>query len=126
MRFDPPDTVFVKFTGEISGADVRELVAGIKSRLAGHGYFLFLADVSDAGRASADARSAGAGKLDYQVRGVAFIGASPRMRILFGLVATASNLLLKRRDNPIHFFATELQARAWLSERRRKVLAERR
>jgi hypothetical protein len=123
VKYELPDIVFLKFIGDITGPDVSEITAACKPWMIDHEYLLLLVDLSDMGRALPDARTAGKEKGEYEMRGTAFFGASPRIRILVNLVVSALNILLKRIDNPVRFFATEAQARAWLSERR-KILTD--
>ena len=56
-------------------------------------------------------------------RGIAIFGGSFQVRLLSKLLVGAVNLFSRpRRDNPVHFCDTEVEARAWI-EQRRRVLA---
>src|SRR5262245_48834777 len=109
VRYEPPDIVFLKFIGDLTGPDVSEITTACKPWMIGHEYLLLLVDFSDTGSILPSARSAGRGSesAEYVMRGTAFFGTSRRMRIVCELVTTALNILLKRLDNPFHFFETE-------------------
>lgn len=83
-----------------------------------------LIDMSRVGTISPEARliaRAEAGHLP--LRGTAVFGASFHHRVI-ALLANKAATLLKKDHQPIAFFATEAEARAWIDERRRVVLAK--
>src|SRR5262249_43834025 len=103
VRYEPPDIVFLKFIGDLSGPDVSEIIAACRSWMDGHEYLLLLVDFSETGSILPTARSAGKEKAGYVMRGTAFFGTSARIRIVANLVVTGLNILLKRNDNPFQF-----------------------
>jgi hypothetical protein len=56
-------------------------------------------------------------------RGIAFCGGRGPQRVVMNFIVRAINLFTGR-DNPVRFFETEQEARAWLVERRRAIRAE--
>jgi hypothetical protein len=129
--YEPPDLYITKFVGDIDAADLRR-IAEEQNRLfeqqlpGGRDYILALADVSAVGRITADARKAfGQMAPSVKVCGTAIIGASFPIRVIATLVNKAGNLLANRTQmNPVCFFGTEAEARAWLAERRAIVAKE--
>jgi hypothetical protein len=77
VRYEPPDIVFMKFVGDISGPDVREVVTTIRSRTRGYDYLLLLIDLSDTGSVLPEARSASRARLEDGLR----IGAPARRTV---------------------------------------------
>src|SRR5262249_38644778 len=118
VRYEPPDIAFWRFVGDLSEADMQGLLNEIFAQAAGREYLLLLVDFSSMGRPSPAARRLGVEKTPFDGRGTAIFAASASLRILAITVSTAYNLLAKRTNNPIRFFDTEVQARAWLDQRR--------
>jgi hypothetical protein len=125
LRFEEPDLVVFTFVGDITAAEVRESLEDLKGFAAGRPYVLELADMTRAGTMPAEVRKQAAETLKgMPFRGVALFGASFQLRVFANLFINAVNLFT-RQDNPGAFFKTEIEARAWLDERRRLVAAER-
>ena len=129
--YEPPDLYITTFVGDIDAADLMR-IADEQNRLfeqqlpGGRDYILVLADVSAIGRITADARKTFANLApSVKVCGTAIIGASFPIRVIATLVNKAANLLANRaQSNPVCFFGTEAEARAWLAKRRAIVAQE--
>lgn len=123
QRWEPPDTMFARYVGDLHADDVRAGQAEVKARQQGLPYFLILIDVSLLNSVSTEARRAMAenGETAKSLRATAIVGASFHFRAIGTMVARAVALLNRHNDNPIRFFSTEADARTWLAERRRML-----
>ena len=116
------------FIGDISGDEMRRLLAAQKAVMTGSPRLLLLIDLSRVGSVSPEARKAGAANdannPEEKALGTAIFGASLPVRMLATLVTMAGSVLrkLKSTDSPVRFFETEREALAWLSERRAEVV----
>ncbi len=113
------------FIGDISGEEMRRLLAVQKAVMTGSPRLLLLIDLSRVGSVSAEARKAGAANdSEEKALGTAIFGASAPVRMLAQLVTMAGSVLrkLKSTDSPVRFFETEKEALAWLSERRAEAI----
>ncbi len=128
VRFEPPDLCIGTFVGDITPEDMAAMFDDLRRFSRGRPHVLTLADLTRCGTLSAAARKAAAdaGK-GLPVRGAAVVGASFQMRMFATLMTRALNLFNGASDtyNPLRFFDTEAEARAWLAERRRSVSQER-
>jgi hypothetical protein len=124
-RWEPPDTSYIAYIGDITGDHQRELIAASWRHRSGdipHGFVLI--DVSRLRRLSAEAREISSAHARQgpdatgPVRGTAIFGASFHIRVIANFGTKAYNLLKRQNDNPVRFFDTEAAARAWLAERR--------
>lgn len=126
LTFEEPDLMFMRVRGEINEQDARLMLAEQKKFSAGKPYVLGLSDISEFAGISPQARKFIAKEsATFPFRGGALIGASFQTRIMANLILTAIGLFL-RKDNPMHFFETEKEARTWLEERRRVLAREKR
>lgn len=120
IRFEPPDIVFSRPDGDMSAAEMRqimELVALLPEPEKG----LFgIIDASKAGRSDpAAVKMPDVRALSRKHRAVIYINARFYQRTLVGIFQRANKLLKVAPDNgPIHFFDTEAEARAWIAEQR--------
>jgi hypothetical protein len=122
IRFEPPDLFWIAADGDVSEQDMNAITAHLLEASAGMSNVLVLADLSRIGDIERDGRKRAhrAKRPDY--RAVALYGANFAARIAITLVLGAARLLGKwNAQSPARFFATEAQARAWLSERRREL-----
>jgi hypothetical protein len=125
-RWDPPDIAFLALIGDISGHDMQRLIEVTLLSVAGRSYVLGLIDFTRVGTISPEARMiARTSASHFPMRGTAIFGGGFHHRVLALLVNKAASLL-KKDHQPIAFFATEEEARAWLDERREVVLAKER
>jgi hypothetical protein len=124
FRWEPPDICYLAYDGDVDSDAAQRLSDISRVFTVPQRYVLLLIDLSRTGTISAEARKRSAkGGKGVPIRGVAVFGASPLMRVLASLVGRASDLLSGNTDNPTRFFATEAEARAFLTERRRILLA---
>ena len=119
FRWEPPDTSYLRYCGDMDGRSMQELVEASRKFTLGKPHIFLLVDLSQSGKVSADARknSAKGGK-DIHLRGVAVIGAPAALRIIAGMATRAIDLLHGNKDNPTRFFEGEAEARIWVASRR--------
>lgn len=123
--FEPPDLVIARYVGRVDGPHVRAAVKETRPFIAQCSYFFVLFDITRLESATADARRASAeNEQGVKLRGMAIVGASFHFRVLGALVARAVGIVQRHFDNPLRFFDTEEEARAWFDERRREIQAK--
>jgi hypothetical protein len=126
IRFEPPDICFVVYGGDLSEAEAIGINAEIRKVAEGKGHTFLLCDLTNMGDVSTEVRKTSAETLRMvNFRGIAVYGASFHLRVIAMLVAKLINVKAASADNPIRFFSTGAEARAWLDERRRAVLSSR-
>lgn len=124
IAFEPPSTIHVVTRGEFSEEDIRLCMDFLRPRVVGMRYVLLMVGVMAFEMTSAMARrSATESAADIPYRGTVMYGASLRARILSKMISLAVRLMTGR-DNPVHFVATESEARAWVAARRKVLDAE--
>jgi hypothetical protein len=124
FRWEPPDTGYLAYGGDIDAAAMAEIGAESLKFTRGPPRVFLIVDMAKAGSISAGARKVAAeNSAGIAFRGIAVVGASRPLRVLAGLVSRAVDIMHKNKDNPTRFFATEAEARAWIAERRRAVAA---
>lgn len=122
QRWEPPDTIHVRYIGHLDGPHMREAAREVTPWLENQTYFFVLIDVSEMLSLSADARRATSeSDSGVKLRGIAIVGASFHYRALGTLIARGVALLQRHVDNPLRFFSTEEEARAWLAVRRQEM-----
>jgi len=123
--FEDPDIIYMKFVGSVSDAEGLELLRRQKMFAEGRSMLFFLIDAADLAGISPVARKAVAETLkDIPLHGMAIYGAGLKSQVQIKLLVTAVNL--RRMDlstNPVDFFHTEEEARAWLASRRQKYIS---
>jgi hypothetical protein len=130
-RWEPPDTSFIAYFGDVTGDHARDLIATSGRYTTGIPYTFALIDVSRLRHFSTEAREISSANSRKgpdgraQLRGTAIFGASFHIRVVANFGTLAYNLLKRQTDNPLRFFDTEAAARSWLAERRMLVMAER-
>lgn len=126
FRWEPPDTFFLVLVGDVPGEEMRRTIAKAMEHTAGRTYALGLIDMSRVGTISPEARMIARNEARaIPMRGTAIISASFHHRVIALLINKA--VALVRKDyQPVAFFATETEARAWLAERREALLEKER
>jgi hypothetical protein len=123
FRWEPPDTCVLTLIGDVSEHEMRRVLAETSASIAGKPYALGLIDMRRLGVISAEVRQiARTESVHIPMRGTAVFGASFHHRVLALLVNKAASFL-KKDHQPVAFFATEAEAREWLTARRKVVLA---
>jgi hypothetical protein len=123
--FELPDIVLWTLVGDVGLELMRELYDEHVQLAKDKRYVFSLVDVARLGSMSSEARTEAARKQeDLKAHGTAYIGASFHHRVLATLATKAANLLQRRNDNPMRFFATKAEALAWFAERRREIERE--
>jgi hypothetical protein len=122
MRFEQPDVCHILVEGNLDAADARVLFAEINQFLHRKRWLLLIVNMRSAGILSVEARQA-ALELSPGVQGAAIVGAGGRMAVVLTLLNKAFNMVHRRRGHSqrIGFMDTEVQARAWVNERRRAL-----
>jgi hypothetical protein len=119
FRWEPPDTTYLRYCGDMDGDSMQKLIDHSRRFTVGKPHVFLLVDMAKVGKVSADARKrSGQGGKDVRLRGVAVIGASAPMRLLAGMATRAVDLLHGNSDNPTRFFEREAEARVWIATRR--------
>jgi hypothetical protein len=122
VTFESPDTTVWRFRGNVSEETMRALTFREKQLTEGQPYLLKLVDMTWAGAISSGARKAGAEKVhEIPVLAVAIFGANFAIRVLANLVIRAGSLMRKIDTVPTQFFETEMEARAWLANKRTEL-----
>lgn len=125
IRFEPPDTCFVVFVGDVDASLMRAMNEELWRAAHDKPYIFLLQDHSRAGPMSPEARKLAVdGTRNLRVAGAASFGASFTMRVILSLLARAHTLFRKETGQVLYFFRDEAEARAWIAERRRALEAE--
>lgn len=118
--FEEPDVIYMKFGGAATTEDALELLRRQIAMSEGRTLLFFLIDAEDLENIAPEGRKAVAETLkEIPLRGMAVIKAPLKAKVVTKLVITAINLF--RRDsnlNPVSFFDTEEEGRAWIASRR--------
>lgn len=126
FRWEPPDICVLTLIGDVTGEDMRQMVAAAVAQTAGRAYALGLIDMSRMGTISPEARLIAKNEARaIPMRGTAIIGASFHHRVMALLISKAV-ALVKKDSQPVAFLTTLGEARAWLAERREALLAKER
>lgn len=104
--------------GAVSAEDLKGITAARAELLSDAPFVLALVDARELGAIPVETRKLAARTIPLVTyRGIALFGASFQTRILAKLVLGAARLLGREERNPVQFFDTEAEARAWLTER---------
>jgi hypothetical protein len=118
--FEEPDIIYMRFGGAATTEDSLELLRRQIAMSEGRTLLFFLIDAEDLENIAPEGRKAVAETLrEIPLRGMAVIKAPLKAKVVTKLVITAINLF--RRDsnlNPVSFFDTEEEGRAWIASRR--------
>lgn len=118
---EDPDIIYMKFGGTVTTEDAQELLRRQIAMAQGKKLLFFLIDAEDLENIAPEGRRAVAETLkEIPLRGMAVIKAPLKAKVVTKLVITAINLF--RRDsnlNPVAFFDTEEEGRAWIAMRRK-------
>ena len=120
--FEEPDIIFMKLSGDVSDAEGLELLRRQKAFAEGRKMLFFLMDGREMAGISPGARRAVAETLkEIPLYGMANFQSPMTARVVAKLVITAINLFRKDAStNPVEFFNSEEEARAWIASRREK------
>jgi hypothetical protein len=120
--FEEPDIIFMKLTGDVTDAEGLELLRRQRAFAEGRKMLFFLMDGKEMAGISPAARKAVAQTLkEIPLFGMANFESSMKARVVAKLVITAINLFRKdAATNPVEFFPSEEEARAWIASRREK------
>jgi hypothetical protein len=118
--FEEPDIIYMRFGGAVTTEDALELLRRQMAMSEGRKILFFLIDAEPLENIAPEGRRAVAETLkEIPLRGMAVIKAPLKAKVVTKLVITAINLF--RRDsnlNPVAFFDTEEEGRAWIASRR--------
>jgi hypothetical protein len=125
VRFEQPALFFFRAQGDFSPSEMKGVAAFIHEHAVGLPHLFVLCDARGLGDISAESRKAAISvSKGLPYRGIATFGASFHARMVAKLLVGAAQLLFGSSDNPVRFFDTEAEARAWLRERTRQLAAE--
>jgi hypothetical protein len=119
--FEEPDIIYMRFGGAATTEDALELLRRQMAMSEGRSILFFLIDAEDLENIAPEGRKAVAETLkEIPLRGMAVIKAPLKAKVVTKLVITAINLFRKDSNlNPIAFFDTEEEGRAWIASRRK-------
>lgn len=119
--FQQPDIIFMRFGGAVTTDDALELLRRQVGMSEGRNLLFFMIDAEKLDNIAPEGRKAVAETLkEIPLRGMAVIKAPLKARVVTKLVITAINLFRKdSKLNPIAFFDTEEEGRAWIASRRK-------
>jgi len=126
LRFEFPDLLVSVLVGQVTAADMARIAAEARRFAAGRLHVLGLCDISRLGAPAHESRLVALeGFRNVPTRAIAFHGGGSRMRVMPSLVGAAVNLFSSRTQQcPMRFFASEAEARTWLSHRRDELRRE--
>lgn len=126
MCFEPPDTCFVTYVGDLD-ADIVTRMNGALAHEARHRKSVdLLVDLSRTGQVPERVRRhAAIGMLVLNPRATAVFGADFHLRVVVSMITKAIRLLHVDLRGQIKFFDREADARAWLAEVKRKETMQR-
>lgn len=126
LLFEPPRLIHFVVRGEVTAQQAAEMGVFVRAATADVPFVLALADMSGFGGVSSEARKAAARELGQTpYAAMALVGARFEARILTKLVFGALRLFVPGRAVQAAFFDAEAEARAWLEEYERRLIAER-
>jgi hypothetical protein len=119
--FEEPDIIYMRFGGAATTEDSLELLRRQIAMSEGRSLLFFLIDAAELDNIAPEGRKAVAETLkEIPLRGMAVIKAPLKAKVVTKLVITAINLFRKDSNlNPIAFFDTEEEGRAWIASRRK-------
>jgi len=119
--FEEPYIIYMRFGGAATTEDALELLRRQMAMSEGRSILFFLIDAEDLENIAPEGRKAVAETLkEIPLRGMAVIKAPLKAKVVTKLVITAINLFRKDSNlNPIEFFDTEEEGRAWIASRRK-------
>jgi hypothetical protein len=119
--FEEPDIIYMRFGGSATTEDSLELLRRQIAMSEGRSLLFFLIDAAELENIAPEGRKAVAETLkEIPLRGMAVIKAPLKAKVVTRLVITAINLFRKDSNlNPIAFFDTEEEGRAWIASRRK-------
>ncbi|MDI1477693.1 STAS/SEC14 domain-containing protein [Polyangium sp. y55x31] len=122
LAFEPPDVVFVRFTGDVTNADVERILDAFTEFATASGRAYLLIDVADVGHVTPEARRVAAMRqLPPAYAGLVVFGGTFQQQLVAKLATLAGWFLRGRalgKPMPV-CVKDERTARAWLVEQRR-------
>jgi hypothetical protein len=121
MRTEAPNVIFLRDRGDVSPSEMSAIIEEARKLAAISGTApLWLNDTSQLGHVPAETRKVLAhSDLLLRLGAVAVFGASLSQRVIARLVLNAARLAYPRHPlPPVRFFASEADARAWLTSTR--------
>jgi hypothetical protein len=124
--FEPPDIFFLKLRGACSWEEGSEINRRHREWGKTVSRAFFLIDLSELDRIDPEVRKDATRTLaELPLRGMVGYDAPIKAKVIAKLIFTALNLFSNKADRiPLHFTASEAEARAWIAERRRELDAE--
>jgi hypothetical protein len=120
VRFEHPDTFFIRLVGDVSGNEASEIVAFLNQRSDLLRFKFTLTDMGRAGSLDSEAKRVLRTLPRYD--GVAIFSASKAMRLIAQLINKAVIMWQRGENTPMMFFDTEAEARAWIVQHREVLI----
>ncbi len=118
FEIDPPDVVIMRWRGLLAPTEFGRGIEYLRGSCSEWPYMILIADLSGVASIPADVRRIVPELTSWMpFRGVAIVGASFTIRTVAVMLFKVINLV-RGTDNPVHFKATEAEARAWIESRR--------
>lgn len=119
-KFEEPDLLFMKLVGDVSNEEVREINQAHLTYGQNVPYLFYLIDLSELDNLAPQVRKEASEVVKVlPLRGTAIYGAPLKAKVLAKLMLTAANMFRGGKNpNPVEFYDTEEQARAWIEKRR--------
>ena len=118
--FEAPDILFMKLVGDVSGDEVK----AINEAHLGYGQnadqLFYLIDLSELDNLGPQVRKEASEVVKLlPLRGTAIYGAPLKAKVLAKLMLTAASMFRGGKNfNPVEFYDSESDARAWIEKRR--------
>lgn len=121
--FEPPDIIFLKLRGAVSWEEGSEINRRHREWATTLDRVFFLIDLAELDRIDPEVRKDATTTLAaVPLRGMVGYSAPVKARVIAKLIFTALNLFSNKADRiPLHFTNNEVEARAWIGERRRDL-----
>jgi hypothetical protein len=121
--FESPDIIFLKLRGAVTTDEGLEINNRHREWGKTVDRIFFLIDLEELDRIDPDVRKDATRTLaEVPLRGMVGFAAPLKAKVIAKLIFTALNLFSNKADRvPLHFTATEAEARAWIEQRRREL-----
>jgi hypothetical protein len=121
--FESPDIIFLKLRGAVSTEEGFEINNRHRDWSKGSDRVFYLIDLEELDRIDPDVRKDATRTLaEVPLRGMVGFAAPLKAKVIAKLIFTALNLFSNKAERvPLHFAATEAEARAWIEQRRREL-----
>lgn len=122
LRIEPPNLCIVTYVGMLDVQVIEKMNAHLLDAARRICPLYLIVDLSRVGTVTQLGRRQGAGgMLALNPAATAVIGASFHMRVVVEMITKAAKLLNVGLEGPVDFFASEKEARAWITRRQQET-----